>query len=162
MTIGSDQLDAWGRQRASGSDPRVTEEQRIDFPHYVTDEFPYAEGDRLRREPDRSEWDATDRRRWENHRVTPWRYAATLRAQGNACAICGTQDPGKRGWHIDHDHSCCPGKTSCGLCVRGILCGRCNIGLGFFLDNINALRAAEAYLERADASATYGDTPRED
>ena len=88
--------------------------------------------------------------------------AASRDAQGNACAICGTQDPGKRGWHIDHDHSCCPGKTSCGLCVRGLLCSRCNIGLGFFLDNINALRAAEAYLERADASATFGDTPRED
>ena len=23
---------------------------------------------------------------------------------------------------VDHDHKCCPGKKSCGKCVRGILC----------------------------------------
>src|SRR5690606_3646129 len=120
-----------------------------------------AEADQLRLAPDRTGWDDTDRRRWENHRVTPHRWAATLRAQGNSCGICGTQDPGKRGWHTDHDHSCCPGAKSCGLCFRGLLCANCNQGLGFFKDNLNSLRAAEAYLERADASATYGETPRE-
>lgn len=26
----------------------------------------------------------------------------------------------------DHDHECCPGARSCGVCVRGIVCYDCN------------------------------------
>ena len=141
-----------------GSDRRVSEYARLDAPHYITDEFPYAEADQLRLKPDMAEWTTSERKRWEKHRVTPHRWNATLRAQGNTCAICGTGDPGKKGWHTDHDHTCCPGTTSCGLCFRGILCGRCNTGLGFFRDNIHNLRMAEQYLERADAHATFRTT----
>ena len=141
-----------------GSDSRVPEYARLDAPHYITDEFPYAEADQLRLKPDMAEWTTSERKRWEKHRVTPYRWSATLRAQNNTCAICGTGEPGMKGWHTDHDHTCCPGTTSCGLCFRGILCGRCNTGLGFFRDNIHYLRMAEQYLERADAHATFRTT----
>ena len=62
------------------------------------------------------------------------------------CAVCHTDSPGGKNWHVDHDHSCCPGDTTCGECVRGILCGSCNRALGLFDDNIETLRSAIAYL----------------
>ena len=70
-----------------------------------------------------------------------------LAAQGGQCAICGTIDPGKRGWATDHDHSCCSGNgNTCGECVRGVLCGSCNTGLGMFGDSVVKLASAIEYL----------------
>jgi Recombination endonuclease VII len=71
-----------------------------------------------------------------------------LAEQGGVCAICGATEPGGRGanFHIDHDHSCCPGYRSCGKCVRGLLCNACNNGLGRFKDDPDRLIAAAAYL----------------
>ncbi|AEO94441.1 HNH endonuclease [Mycobacterium phage Kahlid] len=65
------------------------------------------------------------------------------------CPICGG-DIGfeTRALHVDHDHSCCSGNKSCGRCLRGVICGHCNKGLGYFRDNPQALRAAIHYLER--------------
>lgn len=56
-------------------------------------------------------------------------YEAKVEEQGGACAIC-KQAPGEDGFHVDHDHSCCPGKKSCGKCVRSLLCSYCNRFLG--------------------------------
>lgn len=83
--------------------------------------------------------------------MTEHDYRKLLAAQGGKCAICGDTNPGGR-WkhrgrfHVDHDHACCPGKSSCGRCVRGLLCGACNVGLGAFRDNQDALMTAVAYL----------------
>jgi len=63
------------------------------------------------------------------------------------CKICGTSEPSSQGWHIDHDHSCCPGSGSCGKCVREILCGRCNHLIGFAKDDVDILKSAIAYIE---------------
>lgn len=76
--------------------------------------------------------------------ITPEDYDDMLRAQDGRCAICG--DPpapdGKGAYsrlHIDHCH-----QTST---VRGLLCGRCNQGLGYFRDDPSRLTAAIAYLK---------------
>lgn len=48
--------------------------------------------------------------------------------QNNSCAIC--LDESKK-LHIDHDHGCCEsGSKGCGKCVRGLLCSKCNHGIG--------------------------------
>jgi hypothetical protein len=51
--------------------------------------------------------------------------------QRGACAICGRA--GLR-LELDHDHRHCPGRTGCRLCARGLLCSRCNSGLGLIGD----------------------------
>jgi len=81
--------------------------------------------------------------------ITSERYVALAEAQGNCCAICRTTDPGGSisRWHIDHDHSCCDGGFSCGKCVRGLLCSRCNTALGLLNDDVERLRAAIRYQE---------------
>lgn len=74
--------------------------------------------------------------------ITQDQYEEMFAAQGNVCAICGKPQPGSsKLFHVDHSHR--TGK------VRGILCPRCNTGLGMFKDNPAALRAAADYLERA-------------
>lgn len=79
--------------------------------------------------------------------VTFDQYDELLARQGGGCAICGGTTPYGRGrFHVDHDHRCCPGQHSCGTCVRGLLCGRCNPGLGAFQDSPDLLVAAAAYL----------------
>lgn len=64
------------------------------------------------------------------------------------CQICGHEDPGSRGWNVDHDRSCCEGETSCPKCRRGILCGWCNKMLAYAFDRQQILCAAIDYLER--------------
>ena len=76
-------------------------------------------------------------------------YAIMLENQDGRCAICGTEDPGNSTYfHVDHDHDCCPSRYTCGQCIRGLLCHGCNNGIGRFMDNAQALRAAAAYITR--------------
>lgn len=74
--------------------------------------------------------------------VTDEDYQALLTKQGGVCAICGTDDPGRKGkhFHIDHCH-----QTNI---IRGLLCTRCNVGLGYFKDSADLLEAATKYLRR--------------
>lgn len=87
---------------------------------------------------------------WRERRYTlsKARFDEMLADQGGACAICRAPFTGSRKIHVDHDHSCCPGRSSCGKCVRGLLCTRCNNGLGFLEAGDSWKAQAEAYLAR--------------
>lgn len=43
------------------------------------------------------------------------------------CQCCGTTDPGRQDWVIDHDHT--TGE------VRGVVCNRCNLNIGWYEAN---------------------------
>lgn len=34
--------------------------------------------------------------------------------QNRQCAICGSDSPNGRGWHLDHNHNCCSGGSRAG------------------------------------------------
>lgn len=66
-------------------------------------------------------------------------YNVLLIKQKARCAICKIDKPGgKVSWHVDHCHVTKQ--------VRGLLCRRCNIGLGVVADNIQLLKAMVRYL----------------
>jgi hypothetical protein len=82
---------------------------------------------------------------WYMYRLRKDVYDAMLKSQDYRCAICKelfTEQP-----CVDHDHSCCAGKRSCGKCVRGLLCRMCNVGIGSLKENVLIFEAALAYLK---------------
>ena len=96
-------------------------------------------------------------RAWSKKNHLKMRFSLTLEAfnlllnsQNNKCAICGVEfgDTKETTPNIDHDHGCCAGFTTCGKCLRGALCGKCNLGLGYFNDSVESLAKAQEYLLR--------------
>jgi hypothetical protein len=83
------------------------------------------------------------------YKITVYQFNLILTLQNKRCALCGSIEPGGQGtWHVDHDHNCCLGATSCGKCIRGLLCTNCNSVLGFAKDNKLILKKAIKYLEK--------------
>jgi hypothetical protein len=91
---------------------------------------------------------AAARRVERTYGLTDEEYQRLYEHQGRRCAICRraqgvTDRPDRqRRLAVDHDHTCCPGPTSCGRCVRGLLCSTCN-------DVMAHARDDRAYFERA-------------
>lgn len=73
-------------------------------------------------------------------------YEALKEFQGGTCAICRRAKGVTKRLAVDHDHTCCSGKTSCGNCVRGLLCSPCNSVLAHFRDDRAAFMRAWRYL----------------
>lgn len=70
--------------------------------------------------------------------ITIAQYDALAEAQGGGCALCGKACTTGKRLAVDHDHA--TGR------VRGLLCRKCNRGLGHFDDDPAALRRAADYL----------------
>lgn len=67
-------------------------------------------------------------------------YARLFEEQDGRCAICRNppRDPARR-MPLDHCHET--------MTIRGLLCARCNRGIGGFSDRLDLLKSAVAYLE---------------
>jgi hypothetical protein len=80
-----------------------------------------------------------------HHGMDEAEYQRLFIEQDGKCAICVQPETEKSRWDgikwlsVDHDH-----ETGAN---RGLLCARCNVGVGTFQDDPARLRAAAAYLE---------------
>lgn len=90
---------------------------------------------------------AHSRRLGQVYSITADEYAEIFERQGRRCAICQRATGLRKRLAVDHDHTCCPGPTSCGRCVRGLLCHGCNDDLARVRDNPAKLRGLADYLE---------------
>lgn len=91
------------------------------------------------------------RRLMRRYGLTVEQHDALLKKQGGVCAICRQPDTEKKGnLVVDHDHQCCPKKDrSCGKCVRGLLCHKCNQAIGCLSDDVPTILRAADYLAAA-------------
>lgn len=70
--------------------------------------------------------------------LTPFQFYALWQNQKGRCKLCGMQGVLPAKWDkatklvVDHDHSCCPGRETCGKCIRGLICDTCNLILGHY------------------------------
>lgn len=77
--------------------------------------------------------------------IAPEEFKRLLKEQAGTCAICrkpetATLNGKVKNLHVDHDHAT-------GI-VRGLLCGKCNVGIGMFDECQEKIAAAAAYLKR--------------
>jgi len=65
-------------------------------------------------------------------------YMKMLKRQGGVCAICRKRPRRGENLCVDHSHT--------SPVVRGLLCKKCNMGLGLFNDDASLLARAARYL----------------
>lgn len=70
--------------------------------------------------------------------LTHEQYEQRVKDQNGGCAICSEKDE-KLSLHVDHDHETNE--------VRGLLCKRCNSGIGLFRERLDLIKKAVEYLE---------------
>jgi len=127
------------RSRCKKCESDEQKERRSKFPKKAKD-IKQRSLERCKKDPVRSakaqkaQW----RRRWRKLGLDPKEVFKWIEIHGWFCAICG-EAVGHRTRAADHDHI--TGK------FRGILCSRCNPGLGMFKDKPELLRKAAQYLE---------------
>lgn len=125
---------------------------------YATTQQTHREQNREKYRVSSAEWyrqnkdvakDQTRIRKLASYGLTPETYMELSASQDHKCAICGDpygMESLKHPLYVDHCH-----KTGE---VRGLLCSRCNTGLGLFRDNPDLMLAAVTYLTRSSSGAT--------
>lgn len=76
------------------------------------------------------------RRMWQKYGLTEQEYHAMIDRQDAKCAVCHVDD---ERLVVDHCHAT-------GL-IRGLLCHGCNVAIGMFCDNPEAMQRAKEYVE---------------
>lgn len=90
----------------------------------------------LKDKQNKKEWS-----RFKKYGIDKLQYLKMLEEQNHKCKICPrTHEQEKRGLVVDHCHD--SGE------VRGLLCHKCNAGIGFFRDNTEFLANAITYLNK--------------
>lgn len=85
-----------------------------------------------------------------NYAITRDEYKMLYVAQGGRCYVCRKATGKTKHLAVDHDHGCLAGhppEQGCRLCVRALLCSRCNRTIGF-LDELALARAIDVLLYR--------------
>lgn len=120
--------NSWCKQCKSDCDARYRENNDIEL-RAAKRAYYHANKDRIRT--------SFEKRKYG---VTPEQRKQLLDKQNGGCAICRATVGNSQGkpLAIDHDHK--TGK------VRGLLCSRCNTGIGQFLDDPELLARARQYL----------------
>lgn len=91
------------------------------------------------------------------YNITGEEYWALYEAQGGKCYVCQRATGATKRLSVDHDHACCPGATSCGNCVRGLLCSTDNSWYGHIRDQVPATLRATEYLINPPAKAVLAE-----
>lgn len=89
----------------------------------------------------------------ERYGLTLDQYDAMLKEQNDSCAICGRPPAAVGPLVVDHDHQSDH--------VRGLLCQRCNRGIGQFLEVPTFLEAAANYIHERGSWYTRGESTPE-
>jgi len=86
------------------------------------------------RNREKMKWSYRVRHLRDCFKMTPEDYDELLLSQNSVCAIC-EKPSGMNYLAVDHDHMCCDSKKTCGKCIRGLLCQKCNGFLGRIQDD---------------------------
>lgn len=99
----------------------------------------------------RTEWARANKKKTQGHtryhkyRLREEDFIDLIEKQSGLCAICEEEFTGTP--YVDHDHSCCDSVPTCGNCVRGLLCSRCNTFVGY-IEKKNVTDKAVEYLSK--------------
>lgn len=77
------------------------------------------------------------------HNISKEKYNEMLKLYDGKCYSCKD----RAATNIDHDHSCCNNRASCGKCIRGLLCNQCNTALGLLQDSRQKIECLLEYIK---------------